>query len=130
MNATTPTLTQSIQPRGSFTCPPWCVVTHTDDDLSPWEYGQWLVRHKGETVTWWTAHGSQMEAKLSWTEVVGSSPILLDEDPSVVEDYQIGPRIELGGDDGSGFMGVNEIVATDLAEWFEVLDALRKQVEG
>lgn len=113
-----------IQPRDSFVCPSWCVETHTEVDLYPWEYGQWTVRHEGRPHTWLTARGTEMEAHLEWTEVVGSSAILVSDgafDSS-------GPLIELGGDDGSGRMGTNQISACDVAEWARVLTAIAAEV--
>ena len=114
-----------VQPRETFTCPTWCAIEHDRGELDAWEYGQWCVRHEGERVEWWTSRGSQMEAFLTWTEIVGTSPVIPENHLDLV-----GPYVQLEGDDGSGWMGTNEIVVADWPEWQRVLTELWKQVEA
>jgi hypothetical protein len=115
-----------IQPRDSFTCPSWCAKEHDESDLGQWEYGQWTVAHFGNVHRWSTAHGTEMEARLTWTEIVGSTPILADDGWLATD---VGPVIELGGDDGSGYMGTHEVVACDVAQWTRVLAAIAAEVQ-
>jgi hypothetical protein len=117
--------TLPIQPRETFTCPAWCAADHDRGALDEWEYGQWTVQHEGAEVRWETSRGTEMTAQLKWTEIVGSSPIIVEGFLDLV-----GPTIELAGDDGSGYMGTHEIVAQDWLEWQRVLSELWKQVQA
>jgi hypothetical protein len=114
-----------VQARESFNCPSWCRATHDRENLDAWEYGQWTVRHEGDEIRWTTSHGTEMTARLIWTEIVGSSPIIVEDCVDLA-----GPSIELGGDDGSGYMGVNEIVAADWEAWQGALATLWKLVQA
>ncbi|KQP77210.1 hypothetical protein ASF37_11645 [Aeromicrobium sp. Leaf289] len=119
------TQTIPVQPRETFTCPAWCVLEHDRESLDRWEYGQWTVRHEGDLLYWSTSRGTEMRARLIWTEIVGSSPIIIEDFLDLT-----GPSIELDGDDGSGYMGTHEIVGLDWPEWQRVLTKLWKQVSA
>ncbi|KQO41860.1 hypothetical protein [Aeromicrobium sp. Leaf245] len=117
--------TLPVQARETFTCPRWCTAVHDREALHAWDDGQWTVHHEGEEIAWPTSRGTEMTARLVWTEIVGSRPIVVegwtDFDPV---------RIELGGDDGSGYMGTHEVMPSDWPEWQRVLTALWEKAKS
>ena len=121
MTALVRTEPMAVQTLEGFKCPDWCISDHQPEELTDWDTGLWLVAHEGREHRWDTARGTEMVAKLRFTEVVGWNMLPPDG-------YYTGPYIALEGDDGGDTMGTSEIDAADIAQWGAMLIRLGAEV--
>ena len=108
----------SVQSSDTFTCPSWCVIEHDRAEAKAAE----LVIHAGTQMTWWTTKETVMAARLECIE-------FLDVPPRHARERRehMSPHIWFSGDDGSGFVGFNEMPIADLKLFLPILNQLERQ---